>query len=105
MLEYMKNIVKLANAQLTIEERSLLSVAYKNLTGSLRNSWRIIVHIQELESSKATAKDKELGLIQLERSRIECEVRDTCEDVLNLLSKTLIPSARPGDETVFYYKM
>lgn len=105
MLEYMKNIVKFANAQLTIEERSLLSVAYKNLTGSLRNSWRIIVHIQELEGSKSTAKDNELSLIQQERSLIECEIRDTCEDVLNLLTKTLIPSARPGDETVFYYKM
>ncbi|KAI5118974.1 hypothetical protein M0805_001113 [Coniferiporia weirii] len=103
MLEYVKGVIKFSNARLTIEERSLLSVAYKNLTGTLRNGWRIVAHMEETEGPKASRR--ELTLMQKERAGIEREVADVCEDVLRLLTTTLIPAARPGDETVFYYKM
>ncbi|THH05094.1 hypothetical protein EW145_g5046 [Phellinidium pouzarii] len=103
MLEYVKGAIRYSNARLTIEERSLLSVAYKNLTGSLRNGWRSVAHIEEMEGPKVSRH--ELALIQKERLGIEREVAVVCEDVLQLLSTTLILAACPGDETVFYYKM
>ena len=40
VVKYIKTIVENYGAQLTIEERNLLSVAYKNITNNLRNSWR-----------------------------------------------------------------
>lgn len=103
MLEYVKSMIRFANAHLTIEERSLLSVAYKNLTGNLRNSWRILSHLEETEGKKASRK--QLTLVQSEKLRIEGEIANLCQDALELLAKTLIPAARPGDESVFYYKM
>ena len=45
MLDYMKQIVK-QNAELSIEERNLLSVAYKNSVGSRRTAWRALSSIE-----------------------------------------------------------
>lgn len=45
MLSYMKKVVSL-NADLSIEERNLLSVAYKNSVGSRRTAWRALSSIE-----------------------------------------------------------
>lgn len=105
MVGYVKEIVRFARARLTPEERSLLSVAYKNLTGQLRNGWRVVLQIEDVEKTRSAAPQRELYLAQRERQTIEKDILDVCLDVLRLLESTLIPAARPGDETVFYYKM
>ena len=48
MLDYMKQVVK-QNADLSIEERNLLSVAYKNSVGSRRTAWRALSSIEQKE--------------------------------------------------------
>ncbi|CAF4080951.1 unnamed protein product, partial [Adineta steineri] len=45
MLASMKKIAE-SNSDLTIEERNLLSIAYKNVIGNCRASWRIISNIE-----------------------------------------------------------
>ena len=45
MLNYMKKVVQLGS-DLSIEERNLLSVAYKNSVGSRRTAWRAISSIE-----------------------------------------------------------
>jgi 14-3-3 protein epsilon len=53
MVEEMKKVAKLvSDAELTVEERNLLSVAYKNVIGARRASWRIISSIEQKEESK-----------------------------------------------------
>ena len=42
MAEYMKKVAT-AEAELSVEERNLLSVAYKNAVGSRRASWRTLL--------------------------------------------------------------
>lgn len=48
MLDAMNKVVA-ANADLTIEERNLLSVAYKNTIGSRRTAWRALSSIEKKE--------------------------------------------------------
>ena len=47
----MKNVAGM-DVELTVEERNLLSVAYKNVIGARRASWRIISSLEQKEENK-----------------------------------------------------
>ncbi|XP_047321800.1 14-3-3 protein 2-like [Impatiens glandulifera] len=105
MVEFME---KVANAsaesdELSIEERNLLSVAYKNVIGARRASWRIISSIEQKEESRGNADH--VATIKEYREKIETELSSICDGILKLLDSKLIPSAANGDSKVFYLKM
>lgn len=50
MLESMKSVATY-DTELSVEERNLLSVAYKNVIGARRASWRIVSAIEQREES------------------------------------------------------
>ena len=89
--------------ELTVDERNLLSVAYKNVVGTRRASWRIISSIEQKEEAKGS--DKHVTIIREYRSKIELELEKVCEDVLVVLDESLIPKAESGESKVFYHKM
>ena len=102
MVTYMKEVAKLGG-ELTVDERNLLSVAYKNVVGTRRASWRIISSIEQKEESKGS--DKHVGTIREYRHKIESELEKVCQDVLDVLDESLIPNAASGESKVFYHKM
>jgi len=102
MVESMKLVAKL-DVELTVEERNLLSVAYKNVIGARRASWRIISSIEQKEENRS-AEDKVL-MIKDYRNAIEKELRDVSQDILDIIDSNLIPSATTGESKVFYNKM
>lgn len=102
MVNYMKACVELSK-ELTVEERNLLSVAYKNVVGARRASWRIVASIEQREESKGNSE--QVGLIRDYRQKIEKELKDICYDILKVLDTYLIPSAKTGEYKVFYYKL
>lgn len=89
--------------ELTVDERNLLSVAYKNVVGTRRASWRIISSIEQKEESKGS--EQHVGIIRDYRQKIETELEKVCQDVLDVLDDSLIPKAETGESKVFYYKM
>lgn len=56
MLKHMKDVVKLGS-ELNVEERNLLSVAYKNTVGSRRTAWRALTSIEGKEEQKNGGKN------------------------------------------------
>ena len=56
MAEHMKN-VGAADSELSVEERNLLSVAYKNTVGSRRAAWRIITSVMQKETTKGNTEN------------------------------------------------
>lgn len=105
VITQIKKIVEQFDARLTIDERNLISVAYKNLTNTLRNSWRTVDTVEKLQASRAPATTKQLRLIRRQREKIERELTTTCKDIVGLLDKQLLPATKPGEERVFYLKM
>ncbi|KAG8927146.1 14-3-3 protein [Tulasnella sp. 408] len=102
MVNNMKRVAS-SDQELTVEERNLLSVAYKNVIGARRASWRIVSSIEQKEESKGN--ETQVKMIKEYRSKIEEELGKICEDILDVLDKHLIPSAASGESKVFYHKM
>jgi len=102
MVEAMKKVAK-QDVELTVEERNLLSVAYKNVIGARRASWRIISSIEQKEENKGN--ESHVKRIKEYRNKVEAELSGICQDILNVLDKHLIPSSTTGESKVFYYKM
>ncbi len=102
MLEHMKKVAYL-DQELSIDERNLLSVAYKNTVGTRRTAWRAISSIETKEEAK---NSKYLPLLRDYKEKIEKELNKYCEDILQVLDKKLIPSSTGNYEAnVFYLKM
>mmetsp|Transcript_54807 Transcript_54807/g.174131 ORF Transcript_54807/g.174131 Transcript_54807/m.174131 type:complete len:261 (-) Transcript_54807:342-1124(-) len=104
MKEHMKAVAEMSGDQeLNVEERNLLSVAYKNVIGARRASWRIISSIEQKEESKGN--DEHVELIKEYRAQVEAELAEICTSILTLLDSALVPNSTSGESKVFYLKM
>ncbi|PIA46490.1 hypothetical protein AQUCO_01500201v1 [Aquilegia coerulea] len=105
MVSFMEKLVvgSASVNELSVEERNLLSVAYKNVIGSLRAAWRIVSSIEQKEEGRKN--DEHVVLVKDYRSKVESELTNVCAGVLKLLDAHLIPSATTSESKVFYYKM
>ena len=77
MAAAMKKVTESAS-ELSNEERNLLSVAYKNVVGARRSSWRVISSIEQ----KTEGSERKQTMAREYREKIEKELRDICQDVL-----------------------
>lgn len=64
--------------ELSNEERNLLSVAYKNVVGARRSSWRVISSIEQ----KTEGSERKQQMAKEYREKVEKELREICYDVL-----------------------
>ncbi|XP_035827305.1 14-3-3 protein beta/alpha-like [Aplysia californica] len=99
MARAMRKVTEL-EGKLTQEKRNLLSVAYKNVVGARRSSWRVICMIEQRAEN-----DKKKKIAQEFRVKVEDELDATCNEVLGLLQKHLITDECTDEERVFYLKM
>jgi len=101
MAAAMKSVTE-AGGDLSNEERNLLSVAYKNVVGARRSSWRVISSIEQ----KTEGSEGKQQMAKEYREKVENELRTICNDVLTLLNSYLIKNASENPESeVFYLKM
>lgn len=98
MVTDMKEVAKQPQ-ELTVEERNLLSVAYKNVIGSRRASWRVVTSIEQKGDADKTPVVKDY------KTKIESELVDICNDILSIIQESLIPNSTSEEAKVFYYKM
>lgn len=99
MCRFMRELVEWSDktkTALSTEERNLLSVAYKNVIGARRASWRTLNAEEEVHGR----------LISAYKAQVETELKNICEDVLDLLENILVKNNTERDEArVFYLKM
>lgn len=106
MCNFMHQLVKNKckdGAALTIDERNLLSVAYKNVVGSKRQSWRTL--------ASGNFSDLDEKVVLQYKALVEKELEEVCQQVLVLLKdgpvKDLDNEAnkQSDEDGVFYLKM
>jgi len=103
MVSAMKKVVQL-DANLSVEERNLLSIAYKNLIGGKRTAWRIISSLHDKEKSKDPSSWKLAQMTDL-RESIERQLHTVCGEILDLIDQLLIPAVQATQARVFWNKM
>jgi len=103
MCEYLHKLVDMkckSNTVLTTDERNLLSVAYKNVVGSKRQSWRML--------SQGNFQDLNDEILGKYRTTVESELQVVCNEVLDLLkgaTKVAKDNDPASEDVVFYLKM
>lgn len=105
MVTYMGRVAQMGGS-LNVEERNLLSVAFKNAVGARRSSWRAIT----LEMHEKDHSTKPCVLTY--KGQVEKELNDKCDEILQMLTKdtseglirTSIETNDKGAQ-VFYRKM
>lgn len=103
MKKVAENLIE-SKKSLSVEERNLLSVAYKNVIGSRRSSWRILSSLEQKENDG----DKKREAIADYRKKVEEEMEKIVKEVMDLLDKLIEGEGDRSDNTesiVFYYKM
>ena len=81
---------------LSLEEKNLLSVAYKNVVGGRRAPWRTLQSFEQKNKNDAFTAFK---------GRMETEIAEICGDIFSLLTDKLIPNSPDDESRVFYYKL
>ncbi len=85
MVEHMKAIATQPQ-ELSVEERNLLSVAYKNVIGARRASWRVMSSIEQ------KGEPDKSPLVRDYKRKIEGELEEICTEILSIIENELIVS-------------
>ena len=102
MVDYSTEFTKKANGDLTLDERNILSVAFKNAVGSRRASWRVLSSLELKEEKKEKGQVEK---VRKYKQTIEKELKMSCEKILDLVDQVLVKAATVDEAKVFYYKM
>lgn len=98
MVNNMVEYAKLGRG-LSSEERNLLSVAFKNVVGSKRSSWRVISNMEHRDTEMHNMASSYL-------QKISSEIEKICNDVVELIDNHLLASSQEDEESkTFYMKM
>jgi len=87
-----------AGRPISVEERNLLSVAFKNVIGTCRASWRTL-------SAEIEEGGDNQDALKIYKTQVETELKATCEEVIELLNKLLEIDSDDVEPKVFYLKM
>ena len=78
------------DGDLTSEERNVLCVAYKNAVGMRRIAWRAACQARKVPKYQKLYENEMRNYVK----KLEEELVNMCKDVLNLITKHLIPKAK-----------
>lgn len=98
MVEFIRPIASL-NKELTVEERELFSISFRNKFVLLRSSLQTITLI---ENKLRNYKEYQLELMKQYREKIATELMNVCNDVLSILDQNLIPFATANESKVLF---
>jgi hypothetical protein len=100
MVDFLEQVLVVKGADVTSDERNLLSVAFKNLISSKRAACRTIAAIEQnpkyAKFSDALAKYK---------TEIEEKLTGDCQKVVDMINKKVLAKPCDGESKAFFVKM
>merc|ERR1719273_636685 len=98
MVKIMKSLVEVkiaAKEKLSPDQRNLLSVAYKNVVGAKRSSWRVL-------NDDGQFGDIKPELLKNYKKGVEAELKNTCEEVLQSLVQLKDQNEKAATQKIDY---
>jgi hypothetical protein len=100
MVEFLKPVLDQKGADVTSDERNLLSVAFKNLISSKRTAWRTISAIEQ------NPKYQKFGeSLASYKKKIEDGLYKDCENIIHMISSKALSKASEPESRAFFVKM
>ena len=103
MAEYLEDLLKSRDSDLSSDERNLLSIAYKSSVSSRRTALRTIIAYEMKEKKKENSSF--LPFIQEYKKKVEDELTKMCNNVISTIDNKLMKKASEAEAKVFYLKM
>lgn len=101
MVSYMKKVIDI-NPELNEKERNLLAISYKNLVDEYRgNLVTVDAYIREDSKNRQSI----LNYLNEERKVFVDELKNHCDELLELVDKKLLPVANTQSGKLFYIKL
>jgi 14-3-3 protein epsilon len=98
MVSYMRKAAEMGD--MSVEERNLFSVAYKNVVGSRRASWRVLSSIEANVSDSSKTE-----IVKGYKNMIEDELKSTCTEVIEIVERYGFTTEGESESQVFFQKM
>lgn len=100
MVNFLKPVLDTKGADITSDERNLLSVAFKNLISSKRTAWRTITAIEQ------NPKYSKFGdSLAAYKKKIEESLYKDCENIIDLIKSKVLSKAAEEEPKAFFVKM
>ena len=99
MLSFLKPVLE-KHEELTVDERCLVSVAFKTLCDQKRTAWNTLSGL-ESDPHYASVKEK----ISEYKKHIESELKKVCVFAISAIDEHLLKSAETAESRVFYLKI
>jgi len=99
MLIFLQPLMR-KSEELNAEERRLISIPFKNLSGNKRTALRALTAIEE--NSKYEKYHKRAKVYKV---KIEGELKEICKDAISVIDNTLLKNASSAEAKAFYLKM
>jgi 14-3-3 protein epsilon len=103
MIEFVRHFISKISSEPSVEERNILSVAFKNVVGNRRTAWRVLNSIEQKESRRGNEDNKSRASTYKEK--VEAELRSYCREILRTIDDSLIPNTSSDEGKVFFIKM
>jgi 14-3-3 protein epsilon len=88
---------------LSVEEREMLSAAFKNAISGRRHAVRVVAAVEANMDSRGEASHS--ALARGYRSKVAAELQGVCDKAITLLKNNLLPTAADAESKTFYLKM
>jgi hypothetical protein len=100
MVDFLKPVIKEKGANLSSDERNLLSVAFKNLVSQQRTAIRTIAAIEQNQKYAKFASS-----MAAYKHKIEDELYRNCDEIIALIRADVVTKASDDESKAFFLKM
>ena len=100
MVDFLSKVLDAKGADVSSDERNLLSVAFKNLISSKRAACRTIAAIEQNPKYSKYAD----ALTQY-KSSIENKLTQDCQTIIDIINKKVLAKSCDGESKAFFVKM